>query len=373
MTNRSQTILRAVLAMIGTIIGAGLFGLPAMFSRLGIVQGSLLFLLLTGIVLMTHLLLVDLVLVETTKHRLPGLVRRWLGSWGGSFSHLLYPAQIIGADIAYILLGGAFFDLLFRQVGLRIDVFWWQLFFWVLVAATVYRNLAFVARVEAWATWALLASLILLTIVVRPAWAPIPVFPNLGGWVLGFGVVLFALTGNTVVAEAVEIVGRRRKAAFYAVTCGTLVSAFVSWGFGIKMYLATGGAFSDALSYLNVIPPAWLWLLPVFGLLAVATSFITSTEDFQASLMYDLGWDERASWAVVAGAPLAVSLILKQEFIVIASFVGAVFIGANGLLITLAAARMGAKKRSRWVLTGGAVCACAYGIGIIHALLLPML
>lgn len=368
-----RSLIRSTLTVIGTIIGAGLFGLPAMFARLGLWYGSLLFVGMSAVVLVTHLLLVELTLAEKIQRRMPGFVARWLGPWGGRVAGIVYPAQIIGADIAYILLGGAFLDLAARQFGIAIHPILWQWLFWVVMAYIVYRNLAFVAKVEAWATWLLLAALLSLTLLITPH--AVQMVPDLqvGSWVLGFGIILFALTGFTVIPEAVELVGRNRKLAWLAVSAGTLFSAVVSWFFGVRMYEATGGVLTDALAYISVIPPTWLWLLPVFGFLAVATSFITCTEDFQASLMYDLGWDERAAWGVVVGAPLAISMVLKQEFIAIASFVGAVFVGTSGLLIALAAARLGASRRRRFLLVGGVVGSCAYVLGIVHAVLQPIL
>jgi amino acid permease len=373
MPSGKSSFVRSTLSVIGTVVGAGIFGLPTVFARLGVWHGTLLFLALTGIVLITHLLLVDLVLAEKIPRRMPGLVRRWLGAWGGRLAGIIYPAQIIGADIAYILLGGAFLDLAARQFGLAIHPVLWQWLFWIVMAYTVYRSLTFVSKVEAWATWLLLASLLVLTALVQPQVIHSVVDLQVGSWVLGFGIILFALTGFTVIAEAVELVARNRRKALLAVTLGTLVSAGVSWLFGVRMFAATGGSLTDALAYIQVIPSAWLWLLPVFGFLAVATSFITSTEDFQASLMYDLGWDERAAWGVVVGAPLAISMVLKQEFIAIASFVGAVFVGTSGLLIALSAVKLGLAKKRRLLLLGGVVGSCAYILGVVHAVLQPIL
>jgi amino acid permease len=49
----NRTLVRATLTMIGTIIGAGIFGVPAMFEKTGVLVGTVTFWFIAAIVLAT--------------------------------------------------------------------------------------------------------------------------------------------------------------------------------------------------------------------------------------------------------------------------------------------------------------------------------
>ena len=65
-----RSFLQAALAMTGTIVGAGVFGLPAVFARIGFVWGTILYLGLACVVTAMHLLYVEVHLAAGSSHRL---------------------------------------------------------------------------------------------------------------------------------------------------------------------------------------------------------------------------------------------------------------------------------------------------------------
>ena len=94
--------------LVGTIIGAGIFGLPYAISQSGILLGILYFLLLGGVVMLLHLFFGEFSLRTKAKHRLIGYAEIYLGAWGRRFAVFAIMFSNVGALLAYILIGGLF-------------------------------------------------------------------------------------------------------------------------------------------------------------------------------------------------------------------------------------------------------------------------
>lgn len=361
--------------MIGAIVGAGIFGLPAAFVRVGFWPGTILFFVLAGAVTITHLFFAEQLLSIRERHRLTWLAKHSLGTWGEWLAQLTYPLQIIAANYAYLLLGGEFIDVISRSFGLELPVGIWQILFWLVCATTVYFGLKMMARVNAYATAALMAALALSVIVVSPHMdlAAIP-RADWSDWYLPFGVFLFTLSGLSSIGEVVEIANRKRKAAYAAVASGTLLSAVISWIFGVTIYLAAGGFPVRSVSEItSVFPESYALLIPVVGLLAVATSYFTSAEDLKVSLVHDYKLGKRLAPALALGTPLVMLAVFPRDFLATISFVGAVFIGINSMIVAMIAVNGFGRERIRWIRVGGALVSSAiffiFLFGVLQRLL----
>ena len=123
----------------GTIIGAGILGLPYVFAQSGFLAGLFWLIVLGAVMIFVNLTLSETILRTKGKHQLSGYAEKYLGRWGkyamffamlfGIYSALL--AYLIGegeslskllpGNINPILLGIAFWlvmTLLLRE-GLR--------------------------------------------------------------------------------------------------------------------------------------------------------------------------------------------------------------------------------------------------------------
>lgn len=336
--------------MTGTIIGAGIFALPAAFSRVGFWPGTFLFFFLAAIVIITHLLYVEVILASKGNLRLPGYAHAGLGELGFRAATISYPLQIIGSNVAYIILGGEFFSILARHFGLNIPTSLWQLAFWVGGAVTVLFGLRFVAAVEFYATGFLLAALLIAVAVVGPLVdTSLVQIGSPTGWLLPFGVFLFSLSGLSIVSEVVELAGRKRAWSYAAVTIGTGTAALFSWMFGVTMYLAARGyPIRTTAELISVLPNAWAWLIPLLGFLAVGTSYITTAKDLEAALRNDYKLKPRESVAVALLTPLALFILIARDFLSTIGFVGAVFVGMNCIMVCLLALKEFHKLKRRF-------------------------
>lgn len=347
MNSRARSIVMAALAMVGTIIGAGIFGLPAAFAAVGFWPGTLLFWVLAIATTITHVLFAGLLLNEHRRMRLTGLVDRHLDPFFHVVAQITYPLQIVASVFAYLILGGEFLSVLTRAIGIQAPVGVWQLLFWILGGVTVLFGLKMVAKINSVATSAKMAALLLAVVV---AWPLVEFgYTRLGGWTdwfLPFGIFLYALSGLSAVGETVEITRRNKNDALWAVGIGTLVSALLSWLFGVAIYLAARGyPLRTIPEVISVLPSGWALLIPFLGLLSVLTAYLGMAEDLKETLDLDFKLDAKQATIIALGLPALMLLAFSRDFLGTIGFIGSVFVGINGLMICAMAFKSFEKER----------------------------
>lgn len=377
-----KTLVRATLTVIGTIIGAGIFGVPAMMERVGAWPGSLAFAVVAGVVMVAHLLFVEVVVRDPVRRRFPGYLGEIFGPWARTLGAITHVLQISGANFAYVVLGGMFFADIATAFGVDIGVLPWQILFWALGAVTVVSMLRLVARVEAVLTWLLIALLLFLIGSAIPQADLTRVAATSWGDILApYGVFLFAMFGLTVIPDVYEIAGRRTQRTRIAVAVGTAVAALLTWAFGFFLFLATpAGLSGDFGAMAHVIGmPVLRLALPLIGFLAVITSFITNAFDMQTMIRLDFRQKPFVGKAVTLAIPFALLFIAPRDFLGTIDIVGALFTATNGLLAVLAAAAV-LRRRPRprtdadrsvsvvWRVMVPAIAAAAFVFAILQRL-----
>ncbi|MFA4955018.1 MAG: aromatic amino acid transport family protein [Patescibacteria group bacterium] len=372
----SRAFRRSTFAMLGTVIGAGTFGLPAAMQAMGIFVGTLVYWAVALVVLCIHLLYAEIVLRDksTALHRFPGHLEKAFGSKVKTFGYLTYAAQICGSCLAYLILGGDFLAAVATHLGVYLPVLAWQILFWVGGAAVVFVGLKLVQRVEAWMT--VLLIVFLLAVVWFYGGRVDPALFQGGNWhqVMPFvGVFLFSLFGWSVIPEVGAILNFDPRRTRLAVAGGSLAAAFLMWLFGTLVYAGIGARLTSNPADLSLgIPAQFFWLIPLVGFLAVATSFITLIQSFKAMLHLDAGLPKFWSWLTALGIPLFLLLVTSRNFLHTVDFVGAIISSINALLIALLAMKLlkgkdGMQFVWRYVVSG--VCAVAFGSVLVWKLI----
>lgn len=332
----------------GMIIGVGMFGIPFSFAQAGFWLGALELAVLAGIVLLLHLLYGEIVLHTPSLHRLPGYIRLYLGrraagvAWGSAFF------GISGTLLAYLVLGSIFLKNIFGSLGVDASLWWWVVVF----AGAGAIITSFPLRREALAngvlTAVLVGLLLLFVAILIPRVEPLH-FSGISPahFFVPYGVLLFALSGGTVIPDVVTVLGRARRMARYAIAVGTLIPALLYFAFAYGVVGVSGGAASkDALAGLaGHVAPSLLLMGSIIGFLAVFTSFIVLNGSFQALLKLDLGISRTGAWGLGVAIPLALYLLGFQDFFVVIGAVGAIAGGIDIILVIAAyhRARHGAR------------------------------
>lgn len=339
-------------------MGAGLFALPAAFSYVGIGWGSLLFWILAFGMLATHLAFARELLASDGKHRLSYFVERRFGKNAKWLPTATYPLHLLSSSYAYLLLGGGFVVSVLQILGMSITEMNGILSFWLVFGLISLGGVLWISRAETYVTAALIVSLLMLSGLQLSAIPFDVLHATRSGWMIAFGIFLFSVSGFSGVGSVLDIAGRNKKMSYSAVTLGTLMAAFLSWVFGVIFFLASRGTIGDrVIEFNSYIPTAFFWLLPVLGLCAIATSYVTVAADLKAVIQNDFHWSKRGAQVLAYCLPMLMLVFFPRDFVRVVSFIGAVFVGLNAAMIcALGAARPMPNTKRSFLMKG------AYGL-----------
>lgn len=337
----------AILNLIGTVIGAGIFGLPIIFAEAGILGGTLAFFALLAISLLIHLFMVEVILTVKGKHNLAGYLGKTLGNLAYRSTITVFFFKLCGTTLAYIILGGEFLWEIMSHFGFGQPLWFWQVLFWAIGALVVLMGFGFVTRVESKLTWLLMGVMLLTFVVLFPFfdWSQIMVF-HPRAVIGGLGVMFFAVSGLSVMPDIVDISGKDTKRARTSVIWGTLIAGVLSWLFGVSIALGFPGVKS-ASEIALAFPPIFWWLIPLIGLLAVITSYLTIAQTLEHVLHVDAGLHRMTSWLVAVVVPFLLFVFVSKDFLATIGFVGSVLTASLSFIACLAALKIFQKKFKR--------------------------
>ena len=338
-----KNFILALAVLTGTIIGAGIFGIPYVVSKSGIVPGFFYLLFLGGTVLLIHLFFGEIVLRTKEKHRLPGFAQKYLGNWGKILTFLSAVFGITGALLAFIIIGGDFLKIvlsLLFPILAELPFFYFNLLFWGILSFFIFRGIKLIARAE------LLMNVALFSVIFLVFAFALPeinfqnfVLINTNYIFLPYGVILFSLIGWSAIPEIKEILGNfkekknlKKIITFASIIVVGLYSLFFLVIVGVSGEKTSPEAFQGLLPFLG---PQIIILGALFGILAVATSFLVLGNYFKNILKYDFRIPKQASAFIVCGLPLVLFLLGFRDFIGVIGLVGTIIGAIDGIIIIL--------------------------------------
>lgn len=328
--------IEAVLILSGMIIGVGMFGIPFSFAKAGFLLGTLELLVLTAVMLVFHIVYADIVIGTGKFHRVPGYVKTYLGHNLSTFAWFATLFGIIGTILVYIIIGTEFLGLIFRYFELWVPTSLLTGFLVATIALLILFPLRKEALINGVVTAALIGFIILLSAILFPQTS----FDNIKGFdvpniFLPYGVILFALSGGVAIPDLVMLLERRRRNIWAVVIIGTLIPAVLYLFFAFAVVGVAGSSVSEeAIRGLeSFVGPLVLLLGGVVGFLAVFTSYLVLSSNFQSLLRLDMGVPRLPAWFLASFIPLGVYFLGFQNFIATVGVVGAVSIGIESALL----------------------------------------
>ena len=122
MDSKKRKFLSTAFTLIGTIIGAGILGLPYVFSKTGFFVGLFWLIFLGVILIFVNLYMGEVTLRTKSIHQLPGYSKKYLGKWGKRIMFFAVIFGIYSALLAYLIGEGQSFSKLFSG-GLEYSLF----------------------------------------------------------------------------------------------------------------------------------------------------------------------------------------------------------------------------------------------------------
>ncbi|PIR88998.1 MAG: hypothetical protein COU07_03860 [Candidatus Harrisonbacteria bacterium CG10_big_fil_rev_8_21_14_0_10_40_38] len=368
----------------GTIIGAGIFALPAVFTRGGVFVG-LSYLVFTSIAyVIVFLLYGDVILRTTGKHRFVGYARKYLGDIAGALSVFMTIFEMIFVMTIYLVLSISFSNLIAPSLDPLIPLF----IFWVLGSATIFLSLRRMVFLELLVVVGMIAIVVFIFflgfgnfIEELFSGAHIPRFSgNILSLLIPLSPILFAFGGRVAIPSLIGYFNRpKTKENVYfikrAIVGGTVLPAvvYVLFVFAV-MGLSSSVSDDSVTGLIGVVAPSLLFVIGALGLLSLWSSYIIVGLDVERSLFYDLNFSSLIRIATIVFAPMALYFFGLQNFLSLVGIAGGVFLALEGLFIIAIWVRMQKKLKgsplliSKYSYTGIVFASIIFATAFIYEL-----
>ena len=368
-------ILEALAVFTGTIIGVGIFGLPYIASKTGFLVVVFYFFVLIILTIIVHLLLAEVSRDTQKIARIPGYAEEYLGKGWGRFSLIVSSLGLIGALLAYLILGGEFLKSYFSPYFGGSAILYTLVYF-ALGAFLIYKGIKSIAKTEIIMGFTIILILFfffsrgLSSINLENFLTFNPRY-----FIFPYGAILFSLWGLNLVPEIKEMVERDRKKLRQVISSG-IILAGLCYLFFIFIILGVSGPKTspNALSgFALAIGGQAVRLGFIFGLLTTFTSFIALGLTLKKIFQYDLKLPEKTSWFIACFSPLLLYFLGIKNFIGVISLTGAVMLGLEAIIVIFIYKNFLEKrfqrKASLWIYPLG----CLFLVGLALQLLSPIL
>ncbi len=323
---KTRDLIHSIAVMVGYIIGVGMFGLPYLTARAGLVSFFVWLGLLGAMQYFFHLLYGNIITETKEFHRMPGYAGIYLGAKGKYISFAAKMLGSFGALLAYIILAGQFaYELLAPIFGGSVFLYASVIFFFE--ALVVFWGVKFICRTEIFMT---LLLLLVVLLIALSGWDKIELanyqWLDWRLFFLPYGAMLFAVDGSGSIPIIAQVLKRNVPAMKKAIQIGTLIPVIVIAAFVLTVVGVSGAATSqDALAGLGgFLGPGVIKLALSFGVLSIITSFFVVAESVKETLWWDFKLNKYLAWALAVFLPYILFIFGMNNFISVVSFVGAI-------------------------------------------------
>jgi tyrosine-specific transport protein len=326
----------ALAVLLGTIVGAGIFGLPFVISKSGIIPGFFYFFVLGLAVMFLHLMFGETVLRTEGKMRLSGYSQKYLGKNGKLMVTISTFIGITGSLLAYIILGGNFLKIIFSSV-INLSAFQFSLIFWAILVYFIFKGLQVIAPAAVFTNIAFFIIIFIVIGFLLPKFS----FNNLslidpGKIFLPYGIIMFSLTGFAAIPEIAGILKNQEERKIFrkVIIAASLVSIILYLIFTLGVIGVSNGktseeAFSGLVPFLG---KKIIILGALFGVITIADSFLIICLYFRNTLIYDYHFPK--IFASLTSSSLPLLLFLRfRNFTQVVGFAGTILGTIEGIII----------------------------------------
>ena len=319
------------LTLSGTIIGAGILGIPYVFSKSGFSIGLFWLAFLGFITLYVSLCLGEITLRTRKIHQIPGYAEFYLGKTGKKFMMFAMFFGIYSALLAYLIGEGESFSKLFFGNFNYSIIF--AIGFWFVMTLFLREGIDGLKKIES--RGVLAASLIILFTFLFFATeikTENLVYSDFSHAFFPFGVVLFALLGFSSIPEMRIEIMNKEKLLKKAIIVGTMIPIFLYFIFTATFL----GVFGKNVSQVATISSDSF--IPVLGIFTMLSSYFVLSFSLKNIFDYDLK-TRKNSFLFVSLVPILIYLFVSAfnlaSFVDILGIAGVVSGGLTIIIILL--------------------------------------
>jgi tyrosine-specific transport protein len=338
---KTASLGEAVFLITGMTIGAGILGLPYVVSRVGVIIGVLMIVVL-GLVMMLLNLMVGEIAVRTRQDfQLAGFAGKYLGKGVKNFMSLMLIFGFFGTLLAYVVGEGRALSAIFGG-----DPIYWSVFFWSIGSIFIWRGLQTIKKLEMILSMVVIAIITGLSIFIFGKFNVSNFFyTDLTKIFLPYGVIMFALSGSAAVAEAHAILPNDPKKYRKAVILGSAIPIFVYVLFALSV-AAFSGLNTTEVATVGLGNSLGGWAViagNVFAILAMGTGFMGFGVALKQIFVWDYKVNKNLAEFTVIAVPIILFLFGIRSFVAVLDIVGGLFIGLEAIVL-VAVAYMARKK-----------------------------
>jgi len=338
--NKKLLFWEAVATLVGTVIGAGILGIPYIVAKAGFWTGIINILVLGFISMILYLYLGEVALRTKGFHQLPGYAEKYLGKSGKILMTLAMLFGVYGALIAYTIGEGQALAAIFGG-----NPMFYSLIFFGIAAIIIHAGLKNVAKSELIMLPFIIGIIILISILSIK-------FVNLSNLTqfrlssifIPYGIVLFAFLGPTAIPEMEMELVKNSKYMKKAIIIGMLIPMVIYLLFSFFVVGVSGTAITEVgtIGLGNLIGPHMVLIGNLFAVITLATSFLAIGLALQQMYRIDYKLNKNIAWLLTISIPLLIVIGNITTFAKALEISGIIAGGLFGTLIVLMALK--AKK-----------------------------
>ena len=269
------------LTLSGTMIGAGILGMPYVFSKSGFLIGVFWLVLLGLLVLYVNLCLGEITLRTKKIHQLPGYMEKYLGKAGKKIMMFAMFFGIYTALLAYLIgEGQSFSTLFFDNASYSIP---FALGFWLVMTLLLREGISGLKKIESFGV--IITGLMIIFIFAffaKDIRAENLVYSIPGNFFVPLGVVLFALLGFSSIPEMRIEILKKEKLLKRAIVAGNLIPIFLYAVFCLVFL----GVFGKNVTEVATLSSGSF--LPALGIFTMMAAFFVLSISLKDVFYYDL-------------------------------------------------------------------------------------
>ncbi|MDD5181651.1 MAG: aromatic amino acid transport family protein [Candidatus Nanoarchaeia archaeon] len=340
----------ATALIIGTIFGAGVFGIPYAVSKAGFPLGLILIVVLGIAVTLMTLYMAEVVLRTNKTKQFVGLAEKYLGKPGKSLMFLSTVIGMIGVLTAYLVGIGNTAHTLFGFGSPLIFTF----AFFAIASFLIYFGLKSIGKAMLVLTSVLIAVILIVCFIM---------FPNINAQNVGyidtnnfffpFGIILLALLGYSIIPEVEIVLKNEKKKMLGAIILASAACITIY----VLFTLAVLGAYGSSVA--EIATMSFTGLPKILGnlvaLAAMSAAFLSLGTVMTDVFVYDLKLKRWLAWLIACFVPLGLLVVFSPSFITMLDIVGIYSGGLTGVLAALMVlkARKKGDVKPAFVVPGG--------------------
>lgn len=335
MSQRQSIIMRSVAVMVAATIGAGIFGVPYVMSKSGIIVGLFWLVIVAGVLMIENLLMGELALRMPDNLRFAGIARNILQPRWARATNFLLLVNFLGALIAYLLLGTQFLSNLISTV-IPVNQMTVMIIYFIITALIISRPFKEIERVDIFTVVSLLTLIgLLLSLSLSEIHPSFITHIDSTQIFLPYGVLLFALASAGIIPTLEASLSGYKNDLRKIIIISGLITAIVTGVFGTVVALvSTYSTTPDAISGLSIYAGHYvLFLGSLIGLIAMVGIHGLTGNTVKEILHNDYNISGRWSFLAAVLIPFLIVLSGQLNFIKVLSLIGGVVGGLVGIMI----------------------------------------